>query len=428
MADAAAISDPDRLLAAAADRQRRGDDAGATPLLHAALERAPEHPGALNSLGMAALRRRDFGEARALFTRAAASDPRAPPLWINLATANRALGDDEGERASLAAALAVDRLNFMAYLRLAELHERRGEGREAMENWAAVVQMAGSAPERPPVMADALARGQRFVADHNRALQDQLDAALGERLRAAGPGARRFNACLDHSLRGRTIYRNECAGVHFPFLPADEYFDRAHFPWLPDLERHTPAIRREAERLLAGGGNREDGAIRPYVRQDAGTPSNKWSSLDGSLDWSACFLWEYGARNDPVCDLCPATAAALAAVPQSRIPGKAPSAFFSVLKPGAHIPPHTGVTNTRAIVHLPLVVPPGCAFRVGGETREWREGEAFAFDDTIEHEAWNRGTAPRIVLIFDVWNPHLTADEQALLTDFFQVVEQPRDI
>jgi aspartyl/asparaginyl beta-hydroxylase (cupin superfamily) len=119
--------------------------------------------------------------------------------------------------------------------------------------------------------------------------------------------------------------------------------------------------------------------------------------------------------------LCPETAAALAALPQNRIPGKAPTAFFSILKPGAHIPPHTGVTNTRAIIHLPLVVPPGCTFRVGGETRAWQEGEAFAFDDTIEHEAWNRSAETRIVLIFDVWNPHLTEAEQKLLVRYFEV-------
>jgi aspartyl/asparaginyl beta-hydroxylase (cupin superfamily) len=208
--------------------------------------------------------------------------------------------------------------------------------------------------------------------------------------------------------------------VHYPFLPADEFFDRERFPWFEQLEARTDAIRREALALLVSGAE----AIRPYVRQEAGTPENKWSPLDHSLDWSACFLWEYGVRNDQVCALCPETAAALAAVPQNHIPGKAPSAFFSILKPGAHIPPHTGVTNSRAIIHLPLIVPPGCGFRVGGDTREWKVGEAFAFDDTIEHEAWNDSGEPRTVLIFDVWNPHLTATEQALLTKFFEITRR----
>jgi aspartyl/asparaginyl beta-hydroxylase (cupin superfamily) len=92
-----------------------------------------------------------------------------------------------------------------------------------------------------------------------------------------------------------------------------------------------------------------------------------------------------------------------------------------LLRPRKRIPPHTGVTNTRAIVHLPLIVPPGCGFRVGGETREWHEGKAFAFDDTIEHEAWNDSDALRVILILDVWNPHMTEREKELLAEFYQV-------
>ncbi|MFX8320196.1 aspartyl/asparaginyl beta-hydroxylase domain-containing protein, partial [Acinetobacter baumannii] len=84
-------------------------------------------------------------------------------------------------------------------------------------------------------------------------------------------------------------------------------------------------------------------------------------------------------------------------LPLARIPGRAPNAFFSLLRPHSRIPPHTGVTNTRAIVHLALDVPPDCAFRVGGETRPWVEGTAFAVDDTLEHEAWNDSASPRAV-------------------------------
>ena len=56
-------------------------------------------------------------------------------------------------------------------------------------------------------------------------------------------------------------------------------------------------------------------------------------------------------------------------------------------------------------------MPPGCGFRVGATTREWVPGEAWVFDDTIEHEAWNLSDTPRAILIFDIWNPLLTAAE-----------------
>jgi len=73
----------------------------------------------------------------------------------------------------------------------------------------------------------------------------------------------------------------------------------------------------------------------------------------------------------------------------------------------------------RSIVHLGLIVPEGCGFRVGGETREWRVGEAFVFDDTIEHEAWNRSNEDRAVLIIDVWNPHLSEHEREMICRFY---------
>jgi aspartyl/asparaginyl beta-hydroxylase (cupin superfamily) len=75
------------------------------------------------------------------------------------------------------------------------------------------------------------------------------------------------------------------------------------------------------------------------------------------------------------------------------------------------------VTNTRVTVHLPLIVPPGCRFRVGGETREWEVGKAWVFDDTIEHEAFNDSDEPRVILIFDVWNPQLTQLERDLVRE-----------
>jgi aspartate beta-hydroxylase len=89
---------------------------------------------------------------------------------------------------------------------------------------------------------------------------------------------------------------------------------------------------------------------------------------------------------------------------------------FSVLTPGTHILPHRGVTNTRLVTHLPLIVPGNCAIKVGGEERVWHEGECFTFDDTFEHEAWNRGDSTRVVMLLDIWNPHLTEIEREAVT------------
>ncbi len=68
-------------------------------------------------------------------------------------------------------------------------------------------------------------------------------------------------------------------------------------------------------------------------------------------------------------------------------------------------------------MHLPLIVPAGCGFRVGGEIREWQVGTAWVFDDSIEHEAWNDSDVPRAILIFDIWNPALTPLERDLVRE-----------
>lgn len=401
-------------LAAFADARRRGDRGAELRHLDAALVLAPQDPQLLNARGMHHLQDGNWHQAADLFTQAATLDPGEPILWINVATARRAMADVVGERAALDRALANDRFQFTALLRKAELEQRAGKERDAVLAWSAVIQVGRQIANAPPPVIEAIRQGESFMASHAGKLATRYDGLFGAD-RGADPDMRRFNRCLDIVLGRSTTYRNECHGLYYPFLPADEFFDKRLFPWLAELEAATADIRREGLALIEQGGD----DLRPYVRIEEGAPESKWSPLDQSLDWTACFLWEYGVPNQRVLDRCPATAAALARAPLAPVPGKAPSAFFSMLRPGAHIPPHTGVTNTRAIVHLPLVVPADCEFRVGGETREWIEGEAFAFDDTIEHEAVNRSDRNRLVLIFDVWNPHLSAQEQALLVDFF---------
>ena len=161
----------------------------------------------------------------------------------------------------------------------------------------------------------------------------------------------------------------------------------------------------------------EDAAsLEPYVAYPQGVPLDQWAELNHSRRWSVFYLWRDGK---PVADhlrRCPRTAQLLAQLPLLDIAGYAPTVFFSILDAKSHIPAHTGVTNTRVIVHLPLIVPPACRFRVGSTTREWRPGEAWVFDDTIEHEAWNDSDVPRAILIFDVWNPYLTAAERDLVS------------
>lgn len=373
-----------------------------------------------NSQGMNALRQGNFAAAVEAFELAVAADPSSGALLRNLASAHRGAGNDEAELKALDRALDIDRRDLVAWMRKAELHQRQEEKGEAFNAWNIALQLAE--PLRPwsGPMAESLQRGQIFAAEGQQAIRASVAAMMGPMQEDLDEAElRRVQAFVDVAVGGRRIFVNECHGLCYPFLPADEFFDEAHFPWFAELGEKTDAIREELTELLKNPGE----ALRPYVKMEAGIGENKWSELDHSLDWGAIFLWEYGEPNQPVLDRCPITAATLEALPGAKIPGRAPSAFFSMLKPRTRIPPHTGVTNTRAIIHLPLIVPDGCGFRVGGETRPWIVGKPFAFDDTIEHEAWNDSDELRAVLIFDAWNPHLTTKEQDAIARYYAAAD-----
>jgi aspartate beta-hydroxylase len=139
--------------------------------------------------------------------------------------------------------------------------------------------------------------------------------------------------------------------------------------------------------------------------------------------WEALFFYRRGERYDNTHARCRNTSAVLESIDLCRVEGEAPEICFSVLAPGTSILPHYGVTNTRTVMHLPLLVPRNCALNlVGIGEHRWREGELMMFDDTYQHEAWNRSSSARIVLLMDCWNPHLTAIERLAVKQLIETI------
>ena len=389
----------------------------------AALAIDGDEPTAHNWLGADALARSDAKTAATHFEIACKREPGERSHWINLAAAYRILGHGEPERAALLRALDTDQTDLLALIRIAELHERLGEKAPAAERWTAVLAVSSNIKDPSPEFAEILRHAKRYVGERQRSLADAVDRALAEDLAGAdAPDRRRMRTAADAWLGRRPIYTNHCEGLHYPFLPADEFFEPGHFPWLGELEAATGMIMAELEAILADPA----AELTPYISLPPGMPDSKWSGLDQSLDWGAFHLWKEGERFDEACARAPRTAALVESLPICRISGRAPNVFFSILKAGSRIPPHTGVTNVRSVVHLPLVVPEGCAFRVGGETRGWVQGEAFAFDDTIEHEAWNRSERDRAILIIDAWNPYLSEHEKVMIGRLYAAADAQR--
>jgi len=207
--------------------------------------------------------------------------------------------------------------------------------------------------------------------------------------------------------------------LYFPDVPSQPYYPRERFPWLDALEDATAAIRDELHAVLS-----QDQQLEAFLGVQSPQQASEMlrASGAGSAAWDAYFFYRHGHRYDDHCARCPQTAALLDAMPLVRVRDHAPETLFSVLRPGTHILPHRGVTNTRLVAHLPLIVPADCALRVGGETHVWQAGRSMIFDDTFEHEAWNRSSETRVVLIFDCWNPDLTEIERHAVTDIVEAI------
>lgn len=401
------------LIDAADQAAAAGQHAEAARLLAAAEAAAPRDPRVLNALGMYALKTGEFDAARRRFEDAVRLDARAPLLWFHLALARRAQGDAEAEAAALEKALELDPYFYLALLQKSTLLEKRGKHRQAAQTYRAFLQCVPPAAQQTPGLQQGLERASAALAANSAALERFLQSRLAATQAAHRAASQeRFNHCLDVLLDKRRIYTPQPTFMHFPKLPALEFHERAEFPWLQAFEAATEQIRGELLQCLASD---TDGVV-PYVEYPSGTPLNQWRELNHSRRWGAYYLIKAGTRLERHLERCPKTAALLAAAPLAEVPGEAPTAFFSILEPRTRIPPHTGVTNTRLVVHVPLVIPPGCGFRVGSETREWQPGQAWVFDDTLEHEAWNTSDQPRAILILDIWNPFLTPAERALVS------------
>jgi aspartate beta-hydroxylase len=393
--------------ASAAGRLAEGEQ-----LLIRIAQQAPGHPAVLNELGVMMMSKGAPEQARLCFSKAVQVDAGNPSLWSNLASTLRALGKRNEEREALEKALALEPRHLASLLQKGSLLEESGDPRNAARVWQNALATIKPGTSPPATAQELLAHAKAAVAADQAALATAMEERLGEiRNKHAGQSHRRFDQCLEMITGQRSAYFPRPTFMYFPEIPAIEYFERADFPWLDAIEAATDDIRQELTNVLIS----DRAGLQAYIDYPAGVPLDQWKELNRSRRWSAYFLWNQSVPQPSHIARCPKTSAVLGLAPRCDVAGRAPTAFFSILDAKTTIPAHVGVTNTRVTVHLPLIVPPGCRFRVGGTTREWVEGKAWVFDDTIEHEAWNDSETPRAILIFDVWNPFLSEAERDMV-------------
>jgi beta-hydroxylase len=169
------------------------------------------------------------------------------------------------------------------------------------------------------------------------------------------------------------------------------FYEPSEFPFLWPLRADWKAIREEVAASL------DRAVVFPDPQSNLLTPGSRW------------FKYELNAWGLPVrknLALLPRTAALLEQVPRVM------QAAVYILGPQSHITPHVGYCDRVLRSHLGLRCPPGCALRVADEVRAEGDGVLLVFDDTNEHEAWNRHESEeRLVLHIDFVRPELPAGD-----------------
>lgn len=389
------------------------------------LRHDPVHALALGVLGGHAFERGEYEAALGWFQRAADAHPGLPLNHQNLGLVLRALGRRDEACAAFSEAIRLNPKQAAFHLQLGKTLAEQGEleASERAYRDAAALEPRWMDPALWPQMPMRVAELCReavaaLAARHERLHQAEL--AELEARHGAGALSRMRDFLAAFHKRQAFPWNDPLQQPSFQFLPglpAAPWFEREDFPFLAELEQAWEVVRDELVTLL-----REQVAMQPYVPGEL-AQSATWSALAASTSWSSYHLLKAGKPIAEHVARCPKTHALLQRLPLVELQGNAPEAFFSVLKPQTHIPPHFGLSNTKLAVHLPLVVPEHCAIRVGSETRGWVPGECRIFDDSFEHEAWNRSGEYRAVLIFEIWNPHLTPVEREALQRFTRVTD-----
>ncbi|MEM7691227.1 MAG: aspartyl/asparaginyl beta-hydroxylase domain-containing protein [Pseudomonadota bacterium] len=372
---------------------------------------------ALNQQAISELREGRAESARNACITAIQSGANNASVWGVLALACRDMGDSEQAIQAADRSLALEPRNPRVLVVKGDAFYRRSDWRASGAFYRDALKFASPA-NCPVEMKAELERAQSRVAELNERFERHISSRAAPLLAASG-NTSRMREAVEILCNRRQVYYPQPKHIFFPGLPLVEFGDASAFSWVAEVESAADDIREELLSVIAG-----DSGFAPYLTASSDRPVYDVHGMADNDSWSAFYLWENGEPVDENQAKCPKTTAAIEKVPLVFSGKRCPNVLFSRLKAGAVIPPHTGMVNTRFICHLPLVIPEGCGFRVGNDTRSWEFGKVWLFDDTIEHEAWNNSQYDRYVLIFEVWRPELSVEEQELVTTLLQAVDE----
>jgi aspartate beta-hydroxylase len=421
------LADP-RLARAHAHAQR-AEVLQAELLYRAILQDHADCTPATRALAALALDRGDFDVAHEHLRQALKFAPQDVALLFEYAQVALQRNDVGAATMALESLLRQEPTHYLAWLALGNSREIGGDMPGALQAWYQAhtrAQKAGHWLDHgstEPWLLDAV---QGSAAKLQRARREALFQSFDSIRASEGP---RAVARVEHALKahlgeiddGPTDPRQRPKFFYFPGLPDGPYHDPMLQPWAPLLRDAWPAMRDEALALLS-----EDRDFESFLGLKPGQSRDGYiGGTNPHASWDAYFFYRHGERFDDHHRRCLNTSHVLESIELCRINRQAPEACFSVIRPQSKIMAHYGVTNTRLVMHLPLIVPPGCALNVvdAGE-HHWRPGELMMFDDTYQHEAWNDSDAPRLIVLMDCWNPHLTPPERSAVKLIVEAIDR----
>jgi aspartate beta-hydroxylase len=368
--------------------------------------------------GMALLKRGDNKAANEHFERLIQSGLADASIFYALGLARKNLDDIDGAFASVEHSLNLEPNNFQYQLLKADLLAQKNDHRGASAFYLSAVRCASQQPLSTAFEQD-IARAKSMCEYYAEILEAQILSKLSANGVDVYRQFPRVAESLDILFGKKIVYAQEPRYFFYPGLVNKPFFENSQFDWITALESKTEVIRDELTLLL-----RDHLAFQPYVQSNQPSPSNLQNGMLNNPDWSAFYLWKNGNLVHENALRCPQTVEAISKIPLAHISNRSPSVLFSLMRPGAHIPKHNGLINTRLIAHLPIIVPDGCRFRVGNEVKQWQAGKPWVFDDTIEHEAWNSSDQTRVILLFEINRPDIPVEEHMAINKIFEAIDE----
>lgn len=386
---------------------RRGKFGEATATLNGILAEYPDHVQTLTMVSRIYRADGQFKKAIASLEKLSEINPSDPWVWYDLGAVYEDQQNLELSATAYIKAWSLDQKNARFALNAGFALWQDGKTEDALNVWSLgsdIDPLVRTAQFRPE--ADASTRMKSNTADTE--LRRHLSQLFSDGLKAYDNPERLTTAMWPQTHFGNVDYKIENQKPYMfyaPDLPALPVFDVSKLSWAETLKEATADIKTELNTYL----NRTQDYGKPYLSH-VSDGEESWRDLRGSADWNALHLYK-DAKKQSCASVFPKTMTALENVPMVELFGAPMEIFFSVLKPGTHIPPHFGLSNARLTAHLPLIIPSDCEIRVSDHVHHWREGELFLFDDSFDHEARNDSDEIRIVLIFETWRPDLSQNE-----------------